>query len=106
MNTYARLAQLDRAPDYESGGQRFESFTGRHPKSCFLSSVDRAPGYEPEGPRFDPSRKRHHSAQYRTQGLPHALGAQKAHTSPPRHCKTVVRFSDLHAVRSTKGELQ
>ncbi len=26
----ARLAQLDRAPDYESGGQAFESLTARH----------------------------------------------------------------------------
>jgi hypothetical protein len=27
---HARLAQLDRAPDYESGGQAFESLTARH----------------------------------------------------------------------------
>ena len=27
----APVAQLDRAPDYESGGQRFESFRARHP---------------------------------------------------------------------------
>src|SRR6185369_12160085 len=26
----APVAQLDRAPDYESGGQRFESFRARH----------------------------------------------------------------------------
>ena len=26
----APVAQLDRAPDYESGGQRFESFRVRH----------------------------------------------------------------------------
>src|SRR6476659_6887204 len=28
--TCAPVAQLDRAPDYESGGQRFESFRARH----------------------------------------------------------------------------
>src|SRR5690242_1835367 len=28
--TRAPVAQLDRAPDYESGGQRFESFRARH----------------------------------------------------------------------------
>ena len=27
---HAPVAQLDRAPDYESGGQRFESFRARH----------------------------------------------------------------------------
>ncbi len=26
----APVAQLDRAPDYESGGRRFESFRARH----------------------------------------------------------------------------
>ena len=29
----APVAQLDRAPDYESGGQRFESFRARHFRS-------------------------------------------------------------------------
>src|SRR3954466_14627335 len=28
--TRAPVAQLDRAPDYESGGRRFESFRARH----------------------------------------------------------------------------
>jgi hypothetical protein len=30
MPRQAPVAQLDRAPDYESGGQRFESFRARH----------------------------------------------------------------------------
>src|ERR1700722_4103734 len=34
--TYAPVAQLDRAPDYESGGQEFESLRARHqPSSRF-----------------------------------------------------------------------
>ncbi len=35
----APVAQLDRAPDYESGGQRFESFRARH---SFQSLSDRS----------------------------------------------------------------
>ena len=34
----APVAQLDRAPDYESGGQRFESFRARHYLACFAPS--------------------------------------------------------------------
>src|SRR5690242_715793 len=30
LRHHAPVAQLDRAPDYESGGQRFESFRARH----------------------------------------------------------------------------
>src|SRR6185295_12064383 len=30
FSRYAPVAQLDRAPDYESGGRRFESFRARH----------------------------------------------------------------------------
>jgi hypothetical protein len=37
----APVAQLDRAPDYESGGQRFESFRARQVLQC-LQQVERA----------------------------------------------------------------
>ncbi len=36
---YAPVAQLDRAPDYESGGQEFESLRVRHYVSFRFSSV-------------------------------------------------------------------
>ena len=36
----APVAQLDRAPDYESGGQRFESFRARQlPKARLLTEA-------------------------------------------------------------------
>ena len=37
----APVAQLDRAPDYESGGQRFESFRARHFPDDLLMMVHR-----------------------------------------------------------------
>src|SRR5450830_1190095 len=50
------VAQLDRAPDYESGGRRFESFRARHPsrnrngllrRNHSLSIERLAAGYRP-----------------------------------------------------------
>ncbi len=34
---YAPVAQLDRAPDYESGGQEFESLRVRHYQQYLLN---------------------------------------------------------------------
>ena len=45
----APVAQLDRAPDYESGGQEFESLRARHsrhdPSCAPVAQLDRAPDY-------------------------------------------------------------
>src|SRR5260370_31271025 len=35
LGTKAPVAQLDRAPDYESGGQEFESLRARHSCNCY-----------------------------------------------------------------------
>ncbi len=76
----ASVAQLDRVPGYEPGGQRFESSRTRHSylvrekgntlilkyryriiKYCALvAQLDRVPGYEPGGQRFESSRARHY----------------------------------------------
>ncbi len=70
----ASVAQLDRVPGYEPGGQRFESSRTRHYlkllnvresivkaiKACAsVAQLDRVPGYEPGGQRFESSRTRH-----------------------------------------------
>jgi hypothetical protein len=41
----APVAQLDRAPDYESGGQRFESFRARHFLPYITSGKTKVRGY-------------------------------------------------------------
>lgn len=63
---FARLAQLDRAPDYESGGRRFESFIER--QNAHVAQLDRAPGYEPDGQRFESSRGLHYSGCHGPEG--------------------------------------
>src|SRR5665213_4586929 len=40
--TKAPVAQLDRAPDYESGGWEFESLRARHLHICLLYTSDAA----------------------------------------------------------------
>jgi hypothetical protein len=37
--TLAPVAQLDRAPDYESGGQEFESLRARHSNILFTNKI-------------------------------------------------------------------
>ena len=40
-STEAPVAQLDRAPDFESGGQGFESLPARHPSPQEFSEMSR-----------------------------------------------------------------
>ncbi len=61
----APVAQLDRVPDYESGGRRFESSRARHQLkmqdtvlSAPVAQLDRVPDYESGGRRFESSRAR------------------------------------------------
>ena len=55
----ARVAQLDRVPGYEPGGQRFESSHAYQFTLIVLNArvaqLDRVPGYEPGGQRFESS---------------------------------------------------
>src|SRR5665213_3080075 len=59
----APVAQLDRAPDYESGGQRFESVRARHsanlPPSAPVAQLDRAPDFESGDQGFESLPARH-----------------------------------------------
>ena len=67
---HAPVAQLDRVPDYESGGRRFESSRARHLYitavlvllTCIVyapvAQLDRVPDYESGGRRFESSRAR------------------------------------------------
>src|SRR5579884_4390347 len=50
----APVAQLDRAPDYESGGQEFESLRARHFRiqKQQLTNAGHAPGDQPPGTRM------------------------------------------------------
>ncbi len=63
VNTDARVAQLDRVPGYEPGGQRFESSHAYHIYLLFIDArvaqLDRVPGYEPGGQRFESSHAYH-----------------------------------------------
>ncbi len=48
---YAPVAQLDRVPDYESGGYRFDSCRARHSRE--IAQFGSASGLGPEGRRFE-----------------------------------------------------
>ena len=52
ITLYAPLAQLDRAFDYESKGQEFESLRARHLISRDVAQLGRAPGLGPGGRMF------------------------------------------------------
>src|SRR5436853_7488734 len=58
MHVRAPVAQLDRAPDFESVGRRFESCRARQ-ASAPLAQLDRASASGAEGHRFESCRARH-----------------------------------------------